>query len=123
MQRGYSASHELREGEAGRLTPIGVSPTALVASLAVIRGPAICYGLIGHNTGPAQFVQVHDAADVPADGAIPETVLNVPADTNFSIDYGPKGRAFLVGIAVCNSSTVPTKTVGAADCWFDVIYR
>ena len=53
---------------------------------------------------------------------MPVTILSVPTVQNFSIDYGPYGRAFQVGIVVCNSSTAATKTVGSADCWLDVQY-
>ncbi len=116
-------------GERGYLLPLNVSSVAYVASLAVKAGEGVCYGLSGYNSkATAQFVQVHDATTLPADGAIPVTILYVPGLSNFSVDYGGavavplRGRVFRQGIVVCNSSTGPTKTIGSADCWFDVQY-
>jgi hypothetical protein len=72
--------------------------------------------------GSAQFIQLHDAAALPADTAVPEVFITVPASSNFSIDFGQYGRTFVNGIVICNSTTGPTKTIGAANCWFDVQY-
>jgi hypothetical protein len=109
-------------GQKGQLQPHGVSVNAYAASLVAKSGPSICYGLTGYNSsGSTQFVQVHDVSLLPADGAVPVTILSVPTATNFAVDYGQQGRAFRQGVVVCNSSTGPTKTIGAADCWFDVV--
>ncbi len=81
------------------------------------------WGLSGYNSKTsAQFIQVHDAASLPADTAVPKVLITVPASSGFSIDFGTRGRAFTTGIVLCNSSTGPAKTLGAADCWFDVQY-
>ena len=109
------------KGEYGHLQPHGVSVVAFAASLVAKSGPSLCYGLTGYNSGPAQWIQVFDAATLPANGAVPVTILVVPLGENFSLDYGSEGRAFERGVVVCNSSTGPTKTLGSADCWFDVV--
>lgn len=93
--------------------------TVYAASLVIASNPAILRGLTGYNSGAAQFIQIHDAASLPADTAVPKVVFTVQAQSNFSIDFGVSGRAFDTGIVVCNSSTGPTKTIGAANCWFD----
>ena len=99
------------------------SVAAYVASVVVKATAGRCYGLSGYNSKTsAQFVQLHDAASLPADTAVPVVVISVPATSNFSIDFGPNGREFATGIVVCNSSTGPTKTIASADCWFDVQY-
>jgi hypothetical protein len=103
--------------------PLSASSVAYTNALLVKAGDGICYGLSGYSSkASAQFIQVHDLGAIPADGAVPVTILTVPATGNFSIDYGPRGRAFRAGIVVCNSSTAQTKTIGLADTWFDVQY-
>jgi hypothetical protein len=98
------------------------TPTAYVASLIVKATGGTFFGLTGYNSkGSSQFIQLHDSATLPADTAIPEVVFTVPATSNFSLDYSV-GREFKLGIVVSNSSTGATKTIGSADCWFDVQY-
>lgn len=95
--------------------------TAYVASLIVSDVEASLYGITGYNSLAApQFIQVHDSATLPADGAVPKLIFQVSALSNFSLDYGKLGRTFNNGIVICNSSTGPTKTIGAANCWLDV---
>jgi hypothetical protein len=91
-------------------------------ALVVKTGPAILYGFQVYNSNAsAQFIQVFDAAALPADGTVPVTFFTVAGVANLPVNWFP-GRSFLVGIVLCNSSTGPTKTIGAADCFFDVQY-
>lgn len=100
--------------------PTNVTTTAYVASQLVKAGPGILYGFSGYNSkGSAQFIQIHDAVNLPAEGAIPKVILTAGATSNFSADFGVFGRVFNNGIYVVNSSTGPTKTIGSADIWFD----
>lgn len=104
--------------------PLNDTSVAYVAAKLVKNTPGIVYGLSGYNSkASAQFIQVHDSAIAVADAQVPEVLITVPAESNFSIDFGVYGRFFAAGIYINNSSTGPTKTVGAADCWFDVQYR
>lgn len=97
---------------------------AYEASRIVKSSPGKVYGLTGYNSKTAeQFIQLHDAKIVPADAAVPKVVFKVAASSNFSLDFGQSGREFSTGIVICDSSTATTKTLGSADCWFDVQYR
>lgn len=77
--------------------------------------------LHGYNSGAAQFLQIHDAAAVPADAAVPILTLAIAATASFSFSW-PFGLPCANGIVVCNSSTGPTKTIGADDCYFTATY-
>lgn len=97
-----------------------VSTTALSASLVISSSPAKLIRITGTNSkASTQYIQVHDAASLPADTAVPKITMPVPADTPFMLEFNDTGRNFDNGIVVCNSSTEATKTLGSADCWFD----
>ncbi len=95
---------------------------ALAASLMILAAPGTLYSLSGYNDSASdQFIQLFDAAAVPADATVPKLVLVAYAQTPFSFDF-PAGRLFTTGIVVCNSSTDVTKTIGSANCIFDATF-
>jgi len=99
-----------------------INTSAAAASLVVKASPGTAYEIRGHNDkASSQYIQVHDASSLPADTAVPEDVIIVPADSNFFISY-PQGKVFATGIVVSNSSTMATKTIGSADCWISAEY-
>lgn len=76
----------------------------------------------GYNYGPVQYIQAHDVASTPADGATPKK-KSFPIQSHASFEFEPDGYAdslYVNGIYVCNSSTEFTKTIGSADCVFTV---
>ena len=98
--------------------------TTYAASLVVKASAGQLYTITGYNSkSTAQFIQIHDAASLPSDGVAPKVMFYVPGTSNFAYDLGVYGRPFSTGIVICNSSTGPTKTISASDCWFDVTYK
>lgn len=98
--------------------------TAAAASLLVSVDARRVFGLTGFNSSAnGQYIQIHDADQLPADGAIPAVVVYANPLSPFSLDFGEFGRYFGTGVVVCNSSTMATKTIGSANCWFDVQFR
>jgi len=81
------------------------------------------FSVTGYNSKTSkQFIQLHDSATLPADGAVPKIIWSVPASSNFFLEFAEIGRKCDNGITLCNSSTGNTKTIGSADCWFNVQY-
>lgn len=108
----------------GTSQPANSTSTAYEASRVVSSTPALLCGVAGYNSlASTQFIQFHNAASLPADGVAPVVFFPVGASDKFAIDYNLNPREFSVGLVVCNSTTGPTKTIGAANCWFDVQYK
>lgn len=104
--------------------PTNATSTVYATNLVVKAGAGVLFSVTGYNSKTSsQFIQVHNTTSLPADTAVPILIFLVSATSNFSLDFGGKfGRYFGTGITLCNSSTGPTKTIGSADCWFDVQY-
>ena len=101
------------------LAPKNAAQAALAAGAQLAALPVTLYGLTVNNTNAAaQYVQLHDSATTPADGAVPVMCIKAPAADDQIIDLGIYSMAFVNGLYVCNSSTAATKTIGAADCQF-----
>lgn len=101
------------------LPPKSVAQPAYASARQLAAQPATLYGIAGYNSNVGtQFIQLHDSASAPADGAAPAFNIPVPANSAWSIDFGLRGMSFVSGVYVCNSSTPQTKTIGAADCQF-----
>jgi len=100
-----------------------LASTALETSHVIKASAGRLFQLSGVNTKTsAQYIQVFNSTTVPADATAPVLLAYVPAGGNFSFDFGSIGRYFSTGIAVSNSSTAATKTIGSADCWFNAEY-
>ncbi len=100
-----------------------VSSAAYEASHVIKASAGMLLALYGYNSGGAQFIQIFNSTTVPANTAAPALVIAVAATSNFSIPLPVTGIPFTTGVAVSNSSTGPTKTIGGADCYFTAVVR
>jgi|SRR6478752_1587987 len=98
-----------------------VNSAAYEASHILKNSPGTLITIFGYNSGGAQFIQLHNSATLPAEGAAPVAVIPVAAASRFEITIPVSGIPFTTGIVVCNSSTGPTKTIGSADCYFTAV--
>lgn len=95
---------------------------ALVQQLSVAAAKARLYSLTVLNTGPDQWIQLHDSAAAPSAAAVPKISIPVGGSQFASFDFND-GRLFRAGIFVVNSTTAATYTAGAADCLIDASFR
>lgn len=106
--------------DAAAVMPTNIDSAAYENSHIIKAAPGNLLSLYGYSSlAGAQFIQVFDAIAVPADTAVPKLLFGLAAAGNFNFPLPIYGRAFTTGIVVCNSTTGPTKTIGAANCWFD----
>lgn len=85
--------------------------------------PGYLCSITGYNSNSSvQFIQIHDINTIPVSGAIPDVILTVAGNSNFTYSSDKWCRVFIKGIVVVNSSTGPTYTAGSNNCWFDVLY-
>jgi hypothetical protein len=91
---------------------------AVASSLVVKTSPGLLFGFTVSSIA-AQFIQIFDASSLPANAAVPTAVFPVAATNQVSVAWNPP-RSFRNGLVICNSSTQHTKTLGSADCIFDV---
>jgi hypothetical protein len=100
--------------------PLNFNVGALRSSI-IVPGRLVVYGFTVYNTkGSAQFLNVFDASTLPGDTAVPLFSWPLAANAGVGFGFTPRGRQFQTGLVLCNSSTDATKTLGSADCFFDV---
>lgn len=109
-----------RDNPADRNSPASPSSQGLASSI-VLSGQVRVYGFTVYSSkASAQFLLMFDASSLPTDTKVPIIAIPMTTQTQASAYYGPMGRLFKQGLVLCNSSTDTTKTIGAADCFFDV---
>lgn len=94
-----------------------------VTASIVIPNHILVQGFTVYSTkASAQYLNMFDADALPADTSVPIFSWALGANNGVGISWAPRGREFLSGLVLCNSSTDATKTIGSADCLFDVQY-
>ena len=96
----------------------------VATNVASIPGEIILYGFTVYSSNAAaQNIQLFDDGyGTPADGSVPAANFPIGAKTDLSVYYGEAGRLCKGGLTLANSSTDTTKTIGSADCLFDIQY-
>lgn len=103
--------------------PKSAHTTGLVASFVAFNGQGRLLGFTVSSTkASSQFIQLFDLVSLPADGAVPVLSIDIATVTAKGVAFDPGGRWMTRGCILCNSSTQGTKTIGSADCLFDVQY-
>ena len=111
------------KGTASQVNALSIDLSAAAEASSVTKASAgRVYKVVMHNNNAAaRYLQFFNSTTVPADAAVPAMAFNVPANSSITIDW-PQGMPFATGIAWCNSTTLATKTVGAADFFGTVWY-
>ena len=109
-------------GVNGLATPKNANGGGLVPALVVKSIGGTLFGMTGYNTGGAQFIQIHDAAAIPANGALPVISEAISPSSGFNYDPGTLGRVFTNGIVICSSSTLLTLTLSGSTLLIDAQY-
>lgn len=107
-----------------QFAPLNSPSTALESARLIKPTPGVLYGMVVKNTGPAQFMQIHDVNSLAAlPGSVPIVSADLPAGATVTVDFGVFGAGCVLGIAVANSATALNRTAGAADCLFYPRYK
>ena len=109
------------------LTFNSITTGSFVSSGVVRASPGTLIDVNVYNAASAiRFFQIYDTIAVPADGAIPDTmVLQVPPMSHFSFSPGNgQGETFSTGITFASSTTQLTKTLtGVPDFIVNIAHR
>jgi hypothetical protein len=98
--------------------------TVLEASRIIKASAGTLFRLGFYNSNAAaRFVLLHNSATLPADAVAPMHFWPVDPGKRIDLDFGRYGIRCSAGITVCLSTTGPTKTIGAAEAWFNAGYK
>lgn len=112
-----TAAGALTVSGASGVTTARANSSGLAASLVVKASSGVLWDIVITNTKASlQYIQVFDSATVPADTAVPIVSFPIAASPQAFVISFQQGMPFTSGIAISNSSTAATKTIGSADC-------
>jgi hypothetical protein len=67
---------------------------ALAKSLVVLAAPGRLFSVSVWNESADRFIQLHDAASLPANGTVPKLCFNAPGSSEKARDYVDGGSGF-----------------------------
>lgn len=102
--------------------PNNARTVVLANALSVKAELGVVYGVGGYST-TTQFLQIHDLAAAPTNGAVPNFVFPITANAPFAVDFGIFGMLCTRGIQIAFSTTGPTLTLGVADSMAAVRFK
>ena len=97
--------------------------SALEASAVIKASAGNLFSITFTNSNAAiRYLQVFNSTTVPADTAVPTLTFPVQPGSTLAFDTGKFADRYTTGIAICNSTTLASKTLGSADSLFYVKY-
>ena len=91
---------------------IAVTSGATLVNEVIYPYPCIVHRVhIAHSGGAASWVQIHNSATVPAEGSVPIITHAVAAKNDATVEGGGGPFYFPDGVYICESTTIPTKTL------------
>ena len=89
-----------------------VTSGATLTNEVIYPYPCIVHAIhVAHSGGSAAWVQIHNSATAPADGAVPLVSHSVAANSDADIEGQGYPYYFDEGVYICESTTIPTKTL------------
>jgi hypothetical protein len=127
VDSGANVQHMIIDGLSPSITVGNLSnytSSALEASKIVSAVPCKLFVISGFSTlASDQYIHIFNSATLPANGTKPDIVLYASAGSTFGYTSPALyGRYFSTGLVICNSTTLATKTLGAANVSFDIQY-
>lgn len=103
--------------------PLSVHSLAYESFHIVNSGPCRLFGFeVYSSLASAQWIQLFNTQATSPTGLLPVAIFTVAGTSNLPVAYPWPGRWFDQGIIIANSTTGPTYTAGAANCYYDVQY-
>jgi hypothetical protein len=101
--------------------PTNATSAAYEASRVVKASAGTLWGLSGYNNkSTGQFLQIHNSTTLPADGVRRPCCCTCSRKARSPSTSARAGAPSPPASWCATAAPAPTKTIGAADCWFDV---
>lgn len=99
------------------------APAFAASAILKATGGRLEWVEVYNASGSTLYLQLFDSATLPANGAVPIAVVQVPTKNTVAIDYSQSPFPFDNGIVACLSSTDITKTIhGSPEGLFTAVF-